>query len=528
MRFTILILILSSLTIQAMEGLRKHSSNPLQAEAVMESLLPWETPISGFFIRSHHGVPLVDRENFFLEIDGLVEKPLRLTLKDLEDYPPLTLHAVLECAGNWRSRQKPRVAGVQWDKGAVGNAEWTGVLVADLLKAAKVKPEAKFARIEGTDKPALPSVPAFVRSVPLAKMLDRNTLLALKMNRETLPLLHGGPLRLILPNWYGQNWMKWVTHITLTETEDQGFYMKKGYRMPKTPLKPGEKWDSATGVPVQELRVQSLIVSPAPDQEVPIGKLTIRGKAFSGAGTIAKVEISLDRGKSWKLARLEPAHTDGGWQAFELDVENRRMGKFSAMSRATDSTQQAQPLKFESNPPGYLGNAADEVSYKVGKVSPVGSEELVQERCLICHTQELIDSQRLSPEGWEKVVTKMETFGAKISKEEHLTLVAYLAKRSPHSEAATTDYETEVGKLMESELVKGNSDAGEKLYASHCALCHGDKGEGKTGPRLSGKQVSRSNFWLSVVDGKRSMPSFRESLKENQIADLHAYLFKRN
>ncbi len=495
----------------AQDLLIKHVSRPLQAESVSDALEPWETPISGFFIRSHHGVPVVDKENWILEIDGLVENPLKIRLKDLEKLPQQSLHAVLECSGNWRSRHVPKVAGVQWDKGAVGNAEWTGVSLAELLKQARVKPNAKFATVSGADKPPLPSVPAFVRSIPLSKLMDPSTLLALKMNREELPILHGGPLRLILPGWYGQNWMKWVVHINLSESEDAGFYMKKAYRMPD-------------GNPIEVLKVQSLLISPSPDAKVSAGLITVKGKAFSGSGKISKVQVSIDQGKTWKSARVEEPHADGGWQSFEWDFSKKSFGKVKVISRATDEKGQTQPVNIEWNPSGYVGNAVDQLNFTVVKGQSQEGRELFEERCLICHTKEMIQMQSLNHSAWEKVVAKMKSFGASFTEEEQKSIVDYLALESHSDQKSFTDYASETEKLSQAKGSKGNLRHGETLYQTHCAACHGERAEGKLGPRLVDRQIPQATFESIVLNGQRTMPSFRESLKEAEVADLRAFL----
>jgi DMSO/TMAO reductase YedYZ molybdopterin-dependent catalytic subunit len=196
--------------------LRRHNARPLDAESDLSMLVPWETPIEGFFIRNHNEIPVVDTERWILVIDGLVNKPLTLTLKDLRAFPNKSLHAVLEISGNGRASFQPKVPGVQWENGAVGNAEWTGVALADVLERAGVKPEARYLRVEGADKPALPSLPAFIRSVPIARAMEKDSLLAWDMNRQPMPVLHGGPLRLVLPRWYGESWMKFVTNSPTT------------------------------------------------------------------------------------------------------------------------------------------------------------------------------------------------------------------------------------------------------------------------------------------------------------------------
>ncbi|HVE14545.1 MAG TPA: sulfite oxidase, partial [Elusimicrobiota bacterium] len=367
MRATILLLAISLLVPSLMaqdELLKERNARPLDAEGTLQALEPWETPISGFFIRSHHEIPLVDPSTWTLEIDGLVDKPLKLTLKDLKRYPKRSLHAVLECSGNGRGLLNPGASGVPWEKGAVGNAEWSGASLAELLRKAGIKPKAKFARVSGMDAPPLPGTPAFVRSIPVEKLLKEDTVLAWEMNRETLPLLHGGPVRLVLPDWYGQNWIKWVSHITLTEEEDPGFYMKKAYRMP-------------SGETPQTLRVQSLITRPFPDERVPPGELEVRGKAFSGAGAIAKVELSADGGKTWVEAKVEPRHADGGWQDFAGTIAAKE-GPLAVLSRATDAAGDVQPMESQPNPGGYLRNGVDSVACSVDKDADPEAEGLVQ------------------------------------------------------------------------------------------------------------------------------------------------------
>lgn len=512
----------------ATPGLVKQNTRPLQAESNLDALDPWETPIASFFIRSHHGVPTIP-EKWEVEIDGLVESPTKIDLRALQNMPQKSFHAVLECSGNGRAFQFPKVSGLQWEKGAVGNAEWTGVPFQEILKLVKLKPNAKFARLEGADLPAFPTVPAFIRSIPVDKMMAPDTLLALKMNREFLPVLHGGPVRLVVPNWYANNWIKWVRKITFQETEDSGFFMKKGYRMPKMPLKPGEKWDSATGVPVTTIRVQSFILHPRSEEEVPLGRVQVLGKTFSGTGTISKVEISIDKGKHWTLAKLQEPRAEGGWQEFEASVEAKKLGKVVVMSRATDTTGNVQPLVADWNPSGYLWNAVDKVAFQVTKkTSPkLIGESIADEKCLTCHTKSLLSVQELSKEGWEKVLGKMETFGVKLEPEEKTALVEYFLKRGPQpKQVEIVDYNKESEIHETRGRGTGDGSNGEKLFATHCASCHGEKAEGKIGPTLRGRHVPENYFYEVVLKGIRSMPAFEDSLNREQARDIREYLLQ--
>ena len=411
----------------ASESLYEHSSNPLQAESKPETLESWETPVSGFFVRSHFGVPSQDDSEWTLIVDGLVKTPLKLSLTDLQKMSQKSFYAVLECSGNGRGYQTPQAPGVQWKKGAVGNAEWTGALMQEVLARAGVQANAHFARVEGADKPIFPSIPRFIRSIPLEKFSSPDTLIALKMNREPLIRIHGGPLRLILPGWYGENWIKWLTHITLTEKEDSGYFMKKAYRVPKTSVNPSSHWDSSTGLPIHQLPVQSLITYPLDHQTVATRTLQIRGKAFSGAGAITQVELSDNHGKDWKSCDLKPPRPTGGWQEFECSIQINQTHRVTLMSRATDSSGAKQPLAHTWNPGGYIRNAVDSVTLTI----PEKGELVLNQRCLICHASELIKSQRLNVVQWEGVVKKMEGFGVQLSPLERKDLLNYLKKFSP-------------------------------------------------------------------------------------------------
>lgn len=524
--FLLPILLVASFCFGAAEPLlKKHNSRPLNAESNLEALDPWETPIAGFFIRNHHEVPDLDPETFVLEIDGLVDKPLKLSLKDLASFKETSLHAVLQCSGNGRALQNPRVSGIQWEKGAVGNAEWTGISLKDVLAKARPKPNARFIRVEGMDKPAMPKVPAFVRSIPIGKAMEADTLLATKMNREPMPLLHGGPLRLVLPRWYGQNWMKWVSHITLTENEDPGFYMKKGYRVPKTPVKPWQKWDSATGNTIDQLRVQSFIVYPRAGATVPVGDLEIVGKTFSGAGAIKSVIVSVDNGRHWLPAKVEDAHADGGWQEFRATMKLPGAGKFTVVAKATDATGASQPLVADWNPGGYLYNAVDRVPVTASKKFVAYQASLLHEKCLTCHTVEMIDEQSLSREAWGKVIDKMVGFGLDIAPEEKTALVAYLADRPVRSELAKADYGTE-SSVYRATSKAGDAKKGGEIFAANCKECHGEKGQGDIGPRIVGRFVPEGVYWNVVMHGKNRMPGFGEVLGREALGDVRAYLLK--
>jgi DMSO/TMAO reductase YedYZ molybdopterin-dependent catalytic subunit len=322
------------------------------------------TPNSVFFVRSHFGPPALDRSRK-LVIEGLVEKPMTLAVDDLRHLPEMTVTAVLQCAGNGRALQAPRVPGVQWTHGAMGQAAWTGVRLRDLLAKAVVKAEAAHVHLVGADLPPKPQVPAFLRSIPLARALAPDTLVAYRMNGEPLSLAHGAPLRLIVPGWAGDHWVKWLTGLRVQREEAEGFFMQTAYRMPSAPVAPG------AAVPPSDMRsattfpVKSLIATPIDGSRVPAGAQEIAGVAFSGEAPIKAVEISLDEGKSWQTAKLEGEPSIGRWQVFRWRVASALPGPMSAIARAVERGGKTQPEQAAWNPSGYFWNGWHRVAWEV-------------------------------------------------------------------------------------------------------------------------------------------------------------------
>jgi sulfite oxidase len=185
-----------------------RSQRPLNLETPVAALDHRLTPNELFFVRSHFGAPAVDLNPWEVEVVGLVRHPLRLTLESLGRLEQARKTAVLQCAGNGRGLYRPRVPGVPWERGAVGQAEWSGVRLVDLLERAGLEEGAAHVHFLGGDAPPSPKIPAFLRSIPLDRARDPATLLALRMNGAPLPAIHGGPVRLVVPGWAGNNWSK--------------------------------------------------------------------------------------------------------------------------------------------------------------------------------------------------------------------------------------------------------------------------------------------------------------------------------
>jgi DMSO/TMAO reductase YedYZ molybdopterin-dependent catalytic subunit len=340
-----------------------HSLNPENFATPIEWFDRLITPTEVFFVRSHFGAPAVVRHPR-LRVEGLVGRPLDLGVADLETLPQVTLTAVAQCAGNGRALMTPRVPGVQWVHGAMGQATWTGVRLRDLLERAGITAGAAHVGLEGMDVPQKPSVPAFARSIPLERARAESTLVALAMNGEPLTHAHGAPFRMIVPGWSANHWVKWLSVIRVQRDEAAGFYMQTAYRFPRTPVEPGAAVAPENMAPVTTFPVKSIIARPRHGDRRPRGGDEIVGVAFSGEAPVARVQISLDDGKSWRDARLEGDPGTGRWQVFRYALDAGR-GRVRATARATDARGNVQPERAVWNTSGYFWNAWHTVEWEI-------------------------------------------------------------------------------------------------------------------------------------------------------------------
>ena len=259
-----------------------RAARPEDLEMPLSGFSDYITPIEHFFVRSHVYVPNVNVDSWRLSVEGEVAAPLALSMEELKKLPSLEVVGVAECAGNGRAFYDPPVPGLQWANGAVGNARWRGVRLADVLRRAGVKASAREVLFDGADVP-LGTMPDFQRSIPVKKALDGNTLLAFEMNGEQLPVKHGFPLRVVAPGWASDSWVKWLTSIRVLDKEHDGFWMKGAYLHPGKPVAPGSAVAADQMRPVTGLRVKSVISAPVPGAQALVGKaLTIRGVAWGG------------------------------------------------------------------------------------------------------------------------------------------------------------------------------------------------------------------------------------------------------
>ncbi len=412
------------------------SPRPEDLEMPLDGFTELITPIDRFFVRCHTYTPKVNESEWSLKIDGVVERPMTLTMADLKKLPRVELVGVLECAGNGRSFYQPRVAGTQWAFGSVGNGRWTGVRLRDVLQKAGIKSSATEILFDGADVP-LGKMPDFQRTITVAKALHPDTLLAYEMNGQTLPVQHGFPLRVIAPGWASDSWVKWLQHIEVLDHEFDGFWMKSAYRHPNHPVAPGTAVDASEMVPVTDLNVKSVIAVPAGWAKP--GPVRVQGVAWSNTSPVSKVDLSTDGGQSWKPAKLTGQQTKYGWRIWHYDWKPAE-GKYTLMSRATNVAGQTQPLNEEWNPNGYLWNVAQPVAVTISAQeasSSVATEPAAPEAppdgyktaCFGCHDEHMMQQQRLTGAQWDRELNKMTGWGAPVKPQDREAILNYLSSR---------------------------------------------------------------------------------------------------
>jgi len=418
-------------------GGRVLSTRPQDFEMGLDGFLDYLTPIDRFYVRSHHYTPTLDAATYKLEVQGEVNQTLTLSLADLRRMPKTELVSVCECAGNGRSLYEPALIGLQWEHGAVGNARWGGVRLADVLKRAGMKPSAKFVLFDGADVP-VGKMPEFQRGIPATKALHPDTLLAYEMNGQPLPVSHGFPLRVVAPGWAGDCWVKWVTKIVAMEKEADVFFMKTGYRHPRKAVTPGSTVDPAEMHPVETLSVKSVIATPLEQAHaMPGTAVRVAGAAWAGTSPVASVEVSVDRGRTWRPAVLGADKHTYGWRLWHYDWTPADTGHYILMARARTVSGDTQPLEPEWNPSGYLWNVVPRVTVNVSRVhggapattapAPPPAPAGFEQTCHACHEGDVIAQQRLTRAQWDREVTKMTNWGARVTPANRNAILDYLA-----------------------------------------------------------------------------------------------------
>lgn len=319
------------------------------------------TPNDAFFVRYHLAdVPLnIDPDTFTLEVKGKVDRPLKLSLKDIRKLRAIELVAVNQCSGNSRGFVEPRVAGGQLANGAMGNARWHGVPLKAVLDLAGVQAGAKQVTFNGLDGPVSDKTPDFVKALDLDHAGDGEVMLAYGMNGADLPVLNGFPLRLVVPGYYGTYWVKHLNEITVIDSVFDGFWMKSAYRIPDTPcncVEPGTA-PKAT-IPINRYPVRSFITSLAEGAKIKTGTTVLKGIAFDGGAGIKEVAVSTDGGQNWIPAKLGKDLGKYSFREWTLPVQ-LAAGGHEIKVRAINNNNEVQPAEPRWNPAGYLRNVVE-------------------------------------------------------------------------------------------------------------------------------------------------------------------------
>jgi len=342
---------------QLRDGKIVRGEDPLNLEMPFEKLESLLTPTESFYVRTHFPIPSIDRDAWWLHVEGDVENPFAINYEQLLEFESVTIPVTLECAGNNRSFLAPKVKGVQWGLGAVGTAEWTGVPLSILLDRALARPEAREVILEGADGGMLedpkspPGELKFARSLPLSKAYA-DVLLAYKMNGSDLPPQHGFPVRAIVPGWYAMASIKWLQRIIVTSEPFTGYYQTMDYAY----------WARRGGVaeltPLAEMQIKAEIAKPAQGETVPCdSNVRVHGAAWTSDGEIIKVELSTDGGANWNEVNLIDKPIPNAWRRWEHQWRTPSVaGKQTLIARATDSRGRTQPTERDPDRGTYMIN----------------------------------------------------------------------------------------------------------------------------------------------------------------------------
>lgn len=329
------------------------------------------TPQPLFFVRSHGAIPVVNVANYQLTIDGMIQRPLRLSLADLQQkFPPTILTATLQCAGNRRKELlmiKPVAGELPWDTNAISNAEWRGARLQDILATAGIEPGARYVAFTGLDiNEHGDTADNFGASISIDKAMHPEMLLAYEMNGQALTPAHGFPLRVIAPGYIGARSVKWLSRITVQAEPSDSYYQARAYKLfPPEIDEHTANWTQ--GLTLETLPISSVITSPEQGAILCAGRILVQGYAVTGDGyPIKRVEVSLDQGQTWKVATMRDDPQPWAWRLWQIALD-LSSGSHEIIVRAWDSAGNTQPddLRKVWNFKGYANNAWHHVAVQV-------------------------------------------------------------------------------------------------------------------------------------------------------------------
>ena len=321
------------------------------------------TPLELFFVRTHAAVPALDEESYRLEVGGMAKRPLRLRLADLKaNFPEAEVTATLQCAGNRRTELiavKAVPGETPWGASALGNAVWRGTPLAGVLDAVGILDGAAHVAFLGLDEIEKEgNTFGFGGSIPLARALAPDTLLAWEMNGQPLTPEHGYPLRVVVPGYIGARSVKWVGHIRLQAEPSDNWYQARSYKL-FPPQVDAATADWPNGLMLGELSLTSAICTPGDGEELAAGRVAVRGYAMAGGSrSVERVEVSADHGGTWAVAELSGNGSPGAWRLWQAELE-LEPGAHEIVCRAWDSAAMTQPEDPAHvwNFKGYMNNA---------------------------------------------------------------------------------------------------------------------------------------------------------------------------
>ena len=476
----------------------EHNDLPLALETARDAYGQGPiTPISQFFVRNNLPMPdseiVSDPNTWAVRVTGCQSEG-ELTLADLKLLPTKTVASVLQCSGNGRAFFYHKPSGSPWAVGAAGCALWTGVKVADVF-AQFGGPNDGMAYLTGTGGEPLPAgidpqTVAVERSVPLTKGLE-DCLLVWEMNGEPLPLVHGGPVRLLVPGYFGVNNVKWLRTLAATTNESSNKIQQSGYRMRSV----GES-GNASHPSMYRMPVKSWINSPGADGQVIVpGRHRIFGVAFSGERGVERVEVSIDGGRRWQEASLYgPDLGVNGWRTFSLETEFNE-GKYQLVSRATDTRGDIQPADFPPNQRGYGHNGWRDHALSIS-VSKTASSSMAPEKS--------VDGKAFALAAGSVAGSVAGTSVSAVSLMNSTNL-----QKDPTSEPS-------VGYQLFNNAAQ-----------PPCAACHSLKAagaKGVVGPNLDELRPDAQRIRTALAQGVGAMPAYADQLSDAEVTALVAFI----
>ena len=339
------------------------SDHPFNAATPLSVLLDPIVPNGLFYVRCNFPVPELEATDWTLTVDGTVERSATYDLAALRGFPFVRSVVTMECAGNGRGLMDPVPDGTPWGLGAVSTAEFGGVRLRDVLARAVPATEAVEVVFTGADRGVVDpdGEISYAFSLPLAEAMSLEPILAWEMNGAPLPVVHGAPLRLVVPGGYGMQSVKWLARITAVDSPFGGHFVRK-YRYFGDAEEP-------EGAPVARMKVRSLILDPEEGAVLPWTDTAIRGIAWSGAAPIAGVEV--DVGEGWMAAEVESTSHPHGPRRWSVSWRPGGTGPVEIRARAWDESGDRQPEESRWNANGYANNVVHRVTTTIAEPSGV-------------------------------------------------------------------------------------------------------------------------------------------------------------